>query len=155
MKKTVNENPPLAQNKKAGHDYFIRQTIEAGIALTGTEIKSVRARRINLRDGYVQVINGSAWLENVHISEYKQGNQFNHEPLRSRRLLLHKNEIHRLADVQAQRGMAIIPLKVYLKHGFAKVLLGIGQGKKQYDKRETIKKRDQARDLRRQYRVSF
>lgn len=143
----------VAQNRKAHHDYFIKETLEAGIALTGTEIKSVRARRINLKDGYVQIINGSAFLENVHISEYKQGNRYNHDPLRSRRLLLHKKEIRRLAKAQEERGIAIIPLKVYLKHGFAKVLIGVGQGKKQYDKRETIKKRDQERELRRKYRV--
>ena len=92
MKKEKEDNL-IAQNKKARHDYFIKETLEAGIALTGTEIKSVRARRINLRDGYVQIVNGQAWLENVHISEYKQGNRYNHEPLRSRRLLLHKKEI--------------------------------------------------------------
>lgn len=143
----------IAQNKKAGHDYFIKDTLEAGIALTGTEIKSVRARRINLRDGYVQIIDGSAFLENVHISEYKEGNRYNHDPLRSRRLLLHKKEIMRLAKAQSERGIAIIPLKVYLKHGFAKVLIGVGQGKKQYDKRETIKKRDQDREIRRKYKV--
>ena len=152
MKKEKNENL-IAQNKKAHHDYFIKDTYEAGIALTGTEIKSVRARRINLRDGYVQVINGSAFLENVHISEYKQGNRYNHEPLRSRRLLLHKKQLQRLAEDQSTRGIAIIPLKVYLKHGFAKVLIGVGQGKKKYDKRESIKKRDQERELRRQYKI--
>ena len=113
----------------------------------------MRARRINLRDGYVQIINGSAFLENVHISEYKQGNRYNHEPLRSRRLLLHKKELLRLAKAQSERGIAIIPLKVYIKHGFAKVLLGVGQGKKKYDKRETIKKRDQEREIRRQYKI--
>ncbi|MBN7276792.1 SsrA-binding protein SmpB [Lactobacillus acetotolerans] len=150
--KRKNENL-VAQNKKACHDYFIKETLEAGIALTGTEIKSVRARRINLRDGYVQIINGSAFLENVHISEYKEGNRYNHEPLRSRRLLLHKKEIRRLTKAQAERGIAIIPLKVYIKHGFAKVLIGMGQGKKQYDKRRTIKKRDQERELRRKYKV--
>ena len=143
----------IAQNKKARHDYFIKDTFEAGIALTGTEIKSIRARRISLRDGYVQIIDGSAFLENVHISEYKEGNRYNHDPLRSRRLLLHKKEIRHLAKAQSERGIAIIPLKVYLKHGFAKVLIGIGQGKKEYDKRETIKKRDQDRELRRKYRV--
>lgn len=150
--KEKNENL-LAQNRKARHDYFIKETLEAGIALTGTEIKSVRARRITLKDGYVQIINGSAFLENVHISEYKQGNRYNHDPLRSRRLLLHKNEIRRLAKVAEERGITIIPLKVYLKHGFAKVLIGVAQGKKQYDKRETIKKRDQEREIRRKYRV--
>lgn len=143
----------LAQNRKARHDYFIKETLEAGIALTGTEIKSVRARRITLKDGYVQIINGSAFLENVHISEYKEGNRYNHDPLRSRRLLLHKNEIRRLAKAAEERGITIIPLKVYLKKGFAKVLIGVAQGKKQYDKRETIKKRDQERELRRKYRV--
>lgn len=143
----------ITQNKKAGHDYFIKETYEAGIALTGTEIKSVRARRINLKDGYVQVINGSAFLENVHISEYKQGNRYNHEPLRRRRLLLHKNELTRLAKAQSEAGIAIVPLKVYLKRGFAKVLIGVGQGKKQYDKRETLKRRDQERELRRRYHV--
>lgn len=143
----------ITQNRKARHDYFIKETIEAGIALTGTEIKSVRARRINLKDGYVQIINGSAFLENVHISEYKQGNRYNHDPLRSRRLLLHKKEIRRLAKAQQERGITIIPLKVYLKRGFAKVLIGVGQGKKQYDKRETVKKRDVDRELRRKYRV--
>ena len=143
----------IAQNKKASHDYFIKETLEAGIALTGTEIKSIRERRINLRDGYVQIINGSAFLENVHISEYKEGNRYNHDPLRSRRLLLHKKEIARLAGIQAQQGMTIIPLKVYLKHGFAKVLIGVGQGKKQYDKRQTIKKRDQDREIHRKYGI--
>lgn len=152
MKREKSENI-IAQNKKAQHDYFIKDTFEAGIALTGTEIKSVRARRINLRDGYVQIINGSAFLENVHISEYKEGNRYNHEPLRSRRLLLHKKELAKLGKEQAERGIAIIPLKVYLKHGFAKVLIGIGQGKKKYDKRETIKKRDQERELRRKYKI--
>lgn len=152
MKKEKSENV-LAQNRKANHDYFIKETYEAGIALTGTEIKSVRARKITLRDGYVQIHNGSAFLENVHISEYTHGNRYNHDPLRSRRLLLHKTELRHLAKAQEERGIAIIPLKVYLKKGFAKILIGVGQGKKQYDKRETIKKRDQERELRRKYLV--
>lgn len=152
MVKEKNENL-LAQNRKARHDYFIKETLEAGIALTGTEIKSVRARRITLKDGFVQIIDGSAFLENVHISEYKQGNRYNHDPLRQRRLLLHKNEIRRLTKETQQRGITIIPLKVYLKHGFAKVLIGVGQGKKVYDKRETIKKRDQNRELQRKYHL--
>lgn len=141
----------IAQNKKARHDYFIKDTIEAGIALTGTEIKSIRARRISLRDGFVQIINGSAFLENVHISEYRQGNRYNHDPLRSRRLLLHKKEIRRLTKAEESKGITIVPLKVYLKHGYAKVLIALAQGKKEYDKRETIKRRDQDRDLRRKY----
>ena len=153
MKQKAKDENVLAQNRQARHDYFIKDTYEAGIALTGTEIKSVRARHVTLRDGYVQIINGSAFLENVHIDEYKEGIRYNHDTLRSRRLLLHKKEIAKLADVKAQKGMTIVPLKVYLKHGFAKVLIGVAQGKKEYDKRETIKKRDQDRELRRKYRI--
>lgn len=105
MKQKAKDENVLAQNRQARHDYFIKDTYEAGIALTGTEIKSVRARHVTLRDGYVQIINGSAFLENVHIDEYKEGNRYNHDPLRSRRLLLHKKEIAKLAEVKAQKGM--------------------------------------------------
>lgn len=148
MKKQV-KNASLAQNKKAYHDYNILETIEAGIVLTGTEIKSVRASRINLKDGYAQIRNGEAWLMNVHISEYDQGNRFNHDPLRARKLLLHKKEINKLIGETGQQGITLIPLKVYLKNGFAKVLLGVAKGKHEYDKRETIKRRDQEREIRR------
>lgn len=139
----------LAQNKKARHDYNILETIEAGIVLTGTEIKAVRASRINLKDGFAQIRNGEAWLSNVHISEYEQGNRFNHDSLRTRKLLLHKKEIDKLAGETSQQGITIVPLKVYLKNGFAKVLLGVAKGKHEYDKRETIKRRDQEREIRR------
>ena len=149
MKKTKTKDAPLAQNKKARHDYQILETIEAGLVLTGTEIKSVRERRINLKDGFAQIHNGEAWLMNVHISEYTQGNRFNHDPLRARKLLLHKKEIQKLTGQTSEKGITIVPLKVYLKHGFAKVLLGIAKGKHDYDKRETIKKRDQEREIRR------
>ena len=149
MKKPKTKDAPLAQNKKARHDYQILETIEAGLVLTGTEIKSVRERRINLKDGFAQIHNGEAWLMNVHISEYTQGNRFNHDPLRSRKLLLHKKEIQKLTGQTSEKGITIVPLKVYLKHGFAKVLLGIVKGKHDYDKRETIKKRDQEREIRR------
>ena len=149
MKKTKTKDAPLAQNKKARHDYQILETIEAGLVLTGTEIKSVRERRINLKDGFAQIHNGEAWLMNVHISEYTQGNRFNHDPLRARKLLLHKKEIQKLTGQTSEKGITIVPLKVYLKHGFAKVLLGIAKGKHDYDKRETIKKRDQERESRR------
>ncbi|WP_290033632.1 SsrA-binding protein SmpB [Ligilactobacillus cholophilus] len=148
MKKQV-KNASLAQNKKAYHDYNILETIEAGIVLTGTEIKSVRASRINLKDGYAQIRNGEAWLMNVHISEYDQGNRFNHDPLRARKLLLHKKEINKLIGETGQQGITLVPLKVYLKNGFAKVLLGVAKGKHEYDKRETIKRRDQEREIRR------
>ena len=149
MKKPKTKDAPLAQNKKARHDYQILETIEAGLVLTGTEIKSVRERRINLKDGFAQIHNGEAWLMNVHISEYTQGNRFNHDPLRARKLLLHKKEIQKLTGQTSEKGITIVPLKVYLKHGFAKVLLGIAKGKHDYDKRETIKNRDQEREIRR------
>lgn len=137
----------LAQNKKAYHDYTIEDTYEAGIALSGTEIKSVRAGRVNLADGFARVRNDEAWLENVHISPYKEGNQFNLDPLRNRKLLLHKKEIKKIAAALAQQGLTAVPLRMYLKHGYAKVLIGIAQGKKLYDKRETLKRKDQARDI--------
>ena len=123
--------------------------MEAGIALTGTEIKSVRERRITLRDGFVQIRHGEAILMNVQISEYLQGNQFNHDPLRNRKLLLHKKEIQKLQEASQNKGITIVPLKVYLKHGFAKVLIGVAKGKHEYDKRETLKKRDQQREIER------
>lgn len=146
-KKVVND--ALATNRKAHHDYNIGETMEAGIELTGTEIKSIRAGRITIADGFVQIRQNQAWLENVNISPFEQGNQFNHEPLRSRRLLLHKQQINQLAEAVSQKGKTVIPLKVYIKRGFAKVLIGIATGKHNYDKRETLKRRDQERDLQR------
>ena len=148
-KKNNPKDKPLAQNKKASHDYHILDTIEAGIVLTGTEIKSIRAARINLKDGFAQIKNGEAWLMNVHISLYDQGNQFNHDPLRNRKLLLHKKQINQLAGEISKKGVTLVPLKVYIKNGFAKVLLGLAHGKHDYDKRESIKKRDQEREIRR------
>lgn len=149
MAKAQPHEKPLAQNKKARHDYRIISTIEAGIALTGTEIKSVRASRVTLKDGFAQVRNGEVWLMNVHIAQYAQGNRFNHDELRNRKLLLHKKEIARLAGETQRKGVTLVPLKMYLKHGFAKVLLGIAEGKHEYDKRQTLKKRDQEREIRR------
>ena len=148
-KKSSPKDKPLAQNKKASHDYHILDTIEAGIVLTGTEIKSIRAARINLKDGFAQIKNGEAWLMNVHISLYDQGNQFNHDPLRNRKLLLHKKQINQLAGEISKKGVTLVTLKGYIKNGFAKVLLGLAQGKHDYDKRESIKKRDQEREIRR------
>ncbi|KRL05208.1 SsrA-binding protein [Liquorilactobacillus hordei DSM 19519] len=149
MVKKKHENPPLAQNKKASHDYAIIDTVEAGIVLTGTEIKSVRARRINLKDGFAQIRNSEVWLMNVHISPYEQGNQFNHDPLRNRKLLLHKKQIADLGKMTSDKGITLVPLKVYIKSGFAKVLLGVGKGKRDYDKRESIKRKDQERQIQR------
>ncbi|WP_461213291.1 SsrA-binding protein SmpB [Lacticaseibacillus sp. GG6-2] len=139
----------LAQNKKARHDFNILETYEAGIALTGTEIKSVRAGKTTLRDGFARIRNGEAWLENVHITPYKEGNQFNVDPMRNRKLLLHKKEIRKLEVALTEKGLTIVPLRMYLKHGYAKVLIGIAQGKKNYDKRETLKRKDQERDIQR------
>lgn len=144
------EGKVVAQNKKARHDYTIVETIEAGIVLTGTEIKSVRAARIQLKDGYAQIKNGQAWLVNVHISPFEQGNIWNQDPDRTRKLLLKKREITKLANDLKGTGMTLVPLRVYLKNGFAKVLIGLAKGKHDYDKRETIKRREQDRDLKRQ-----
>ena len=141
------EGKLIAQNKKAQHDYTIVETIEAGIVLQGTEIKSIRNSRINLKDGFVRIRNGEAFLVNVHISPYEQGNIFNHDPLRTRKLLLHKKQIDKLYGEMKQQGMSIVPLKVYLKDGYAKVLIGLAKGKKQYDKRESLKRKDQERQI--------
>lgn len=141
------EGKLIAQNKKARHDYTIIDTMEAGIVLQGTEIKSIRNARINLKDGFVRIRNGEAFLYNVHISPYEQGNLFNHEPLRTRKLLLHKKQIARLVGETKNTGITIVPLKVYIKDGYAKVLIGLAKGKKQYDKREDLKKKDVDRQI--------
>ena len=143
------EGNVVAPNKKARHDYSIVDTIEAGIVLTGTEIKSVRAARVQLKDGYAQIKNGEAWLINVHIAPFEQGNIWNQDPDRTRKLLLKKKQITKLQNDLKGTGMTLVPLKVYLKNGFAKVLLGIAKGKHDYDKRESIKRREQERDIKR------
>ncbi|HIZ54273.1 SsrA-binding protein SmpB [Enterococcus eurekensis] len=139
----------VAQNRKASHDYIIVDTLEAGIVLQGTEIKSIRNSRINLKDGFIRIRNGEAFLSNVHISPYEQGNIFNHDPLRTRKLLLHKKQIHKWETEAKNAGMTIVPLRVYLKDGFAKVLIGLAKGKKDYDKRESLKRKDQERQIQR------
>ena len=143
------EGKVVAQNKKARHDYTIVDTIEAGLVLTGTEIKSVRAARINLKDGYAQIKKGEAWLVNVHIAPYEEGNIWNQDPTRTRKLLLHKKQIAKLEGEVKGTGMTLVPLQVYIKDGFAKVLIGLAKGKHDYDKRESIKRREQDRDLKR------
>lgn len=139
----------VAQNKKARHDYSITDTIEAGMVLQGTEIKSIRNGRINLKDGFARIRNGEVFLHNVHISPYEQGNLYNHDPRRMRKLLLHKKQIRKLESLVQTPGTTLVPLKVYLKDGYAKVLLGVAKGKKQYDKRETLRRRDIDRDIQR------
>lgn len=135
-------------NRKAKFDYEIEDTIEAGIALKGTEIKSIRNGNANLKDSYAIVRNGEVFLLNMFVSEYKEGNQFNHDETRTRKLLLHKREILKLHDKIRLEGFTLVPLKLYFKENHAKILLGIARGKKQYDKRESIKKRDSMREAR-------
>lgn len=142
----------IATNRKAQHDYFIEDRYEAGVALTGTEIKSVRAARVNLRDGFVQIRGGEAWLVNVHISPYDFGNRENHEPRRERKLLLHRQEIRKLQAKVSERGWTIVPLSMYLKDGRAKIEIALVRGKRLYDKRDAVAERDADRDLARALR---
>ena len=147
MAKDKNTDTLIAQNKKAYHDYFVDDTFEAGISLFGTEVKSVRQGKVNLKDSYVSVKTGEAFLIGAHISPYEKGNIFNRDPLRSRKLLLHKREIAKLIGLTAQEGYTLIPLKMYFKGSYVKVLLGVCRGKKNYDKREDIARRDAKRDM--------
>lgn len=142
----------VAQNKKAYHDFFIEDTYEAGIVLQGTEIKSIRAGKVNLKDSYCKIQNGEVFLHSMHISPYEQGNRYNHDPLRSRKLLLHNREISKLIGETKEVGYALVPLKLYLKNGYAKVLIGLAKGKKKYDKREDLKKKEAKRDIERAFR---
>ncbi|HLJ66545.1 MAG TPA: SsrA-binding protein SmpB [Chloroflexota bacterium] len=143
----------IAVNRRATHDYFIDERIEAGLVLTGTEIKSIREGRVNLREGYARIIGDEAWLVNVHIAPYDHGNRYNHEPLRDRKLLLHRGEIATLIGRVRQRGYTMVPLQLYLKHGKAKVEIGLARGKHQYDKRESIAKREAQREIERGLRA--
>ncbi len=140
----------LASNRKARHDYFIEDTIEAGIALKGTEVKSVRQGKLNLKDSYASVDNGEIYLNNMHISPYEQGNIYNVDPVRKRKLLLHKREIHKLNQEITLKGLTLVPLAVYLKDGKVKVELAVARGKKLYDKREDIAKKDAMRRMEQQ-----
>ena len=137
----------ISNNKKAYHDYFIEEKMEAGIELFGTEVKSVRAGTVNLKDSYVSLKTGEAMLIGMHISPYEQGNIFNRDPLRERRLLLHKREIARLIGKTKETGYSLIPLSVYLSGSFVKIELGLARGKKSYDKREAIAARDAKRSI--------
>ncbi len=146
----------VATNRKARHEYFIEDTYEAGIVLTGTEIKSVRLGQVSLQDGFVLVRGGEAWLMNVHIAHYEMGNRNNHDETRRRKLLLHRREIAKLFAQATQRAWTIVPLKVYINEkGLAKVQIGLVRGKQQHDKRDTIAKRDADRDLRRAMKETY
>ncbi|MFB1098140.1 MULTISPECIES: SsrA-binding protein SmpB [Bacillaceae] len=137
----------LAQNKKANFDYAIEETIEAGIVLQGTEIKSIRAGRVNLKDSFARIDRGEVRIINMHISPYEQGNRFNHDPTRTRKLLLHRKQIDKLIGQTQQQGYSLVPIKLYIKDGFAKILIGVGKGKKKYDKREDLKQKQMKRDV--------
>ena len=134
-------------NRQAYHDYFVDETFEAGIALTGTEVKSIREGKVNLRGAYARIKDDEVWLEGVHIAIYEQGTYMNHDPLRPRKLLLHRREINRLVGRIQAKGLTLVPLKLYFKENRAKVELGLARGKKLYDKREAIKERESQREL--------
>lgn len=144
----------VASNRKASFEYFIIEKFEAGIVLQGSEIKSIRAGQVSIQESYVDLENGEqAWLMDAHIAPYEQANRFNHEPRRKRRLLLHKKEIRELWDQVRIKGMTIVPIRIYLKKGRAKVEIALAKGKKAYDKRATIAKRDEARSAEREMRI--
>jgi SsrA-binding protein len=142
----------VAVNRQAYHDYFVDETYEAGIVLKGTEIKSIRAGKVNLRGAFARITNGEVWLENSHIAVYEQGTYMNHEPLRNRKLLLHRREINHLIGKVQTKGLTLIPLKLYLKGDHAKIELGLCRGKKLYDKRESIAQREAQREIERAVR---
>ena len=145
----------VTENRKARHDYHILETYEAGLALAGTEVKSLRSGKANLQDSYARVENAELVLYNMHVSPYDQGNRFNHEPKRKRKLLMHKREIMRLLGKTREKGLALIPLKVYFKNGYAKVELALAKGKKAYDRREDMAARDAKRDIDRAMKERF
>ncbi|MFC1994282.1 SsrA-binding protein SmpB [Chloroflexota bacterium] len=139
----------ISLNRKARYDYHIESSVEAGLVLTGTEIKSIRAGSVNLRDSYARPENGELWLVNAHISHYTGGNRYNHDPMRWRKLLLHRDEVLELTAAVTRKGITLVPLRMYLKNGIAKVELGFARGKKLYDKRETLARRDVQRQIER------
>ncbi len=138
----------VTENRKAFHDYFIEETVEAGMALTGTEVKSIRLGRVNLRDSFVRIERGEAFLSNCHIAPYAQGNRWNHDPYRDRKLLLHKQEIRELLAKTREKGYTLIPVRMYFDlHGRAKVQVAVARGKKSFDKRQTLHERDARRQI--------
>ncbi|SES94099.1 SsrA-binding protein SmpB [Anaerobranca gottschalkii] len=142
----------ITENRKARHEYFIKETYEAGLVLTGTEVKSIRNGRVNLKDSFVRIDNGEAFVYGMHISPYEQGNRFNHEPLRERKLLLHKREINKLFGLTREKGLALIPLKLYFVKGRVKMELALAQGKKLHDKRAAIAEKTAKREIEKAFR---
>ena len=145
----------IASNKKAYHEFFIEETFQAGIELVGTEVKALRLGKCNLRDSYVKVEGGEAFVENMHISPYEQGNIFNRDPLRKRRLLLHKYQINKIHGAATRDGYTIVPTRIYLERSLIKLDIAIAKGKKLYDKREAIAKKDQQREAQQEFREKF
>lgn len=148
-----NGNKLIAQNKKAYHDFFIKETFQAGIELVGTEVKSLRAGKCNLKDSYVSIDKGEAYILSMHISPYEFGNIFNKDPMRKRRLLLHKSEINKLLGAVSREGLTIVPTKIYFKGSLVKIDIGLAQGKKLYDKRHDIAKKDQQRQAEKEFKI--
>ncbi len=148
MKPENDGNKLIADNRQARYEYFVLETVEAGLVLTGTEVKAAKNGKVQLKDGWAEVRGGEAWLENVHISEYSHGNQMNHKPVHARKLLLHRREIDKLHSKTREKGLALIPLKMYLKAGRIKCELALAKGKKLHDKRETLKVREQEAEAR-------
>lgn len=147
------ESKLVANNKKAYHDYFIEEKYEAGIALAGTEVKSLRMGKCNIKEAFIRIENGEVWVYGMHVSPYEKGNIFNKDPLRPRKLLLHKKEIWKLLGKMKEKGYTLVPLQVYFKEGKAKVEIGLAKGKKLYDKREDIAKKDQRREAEKEFKV--
>jgi SsrA-binding protein len=139
----------ISTNRKAKHDYFLEDPLEAGLSLHGTEIKSIRSGQVSLKEAHIEIDGSSAWLVNAHIAPYESAGPYNHEPRRRRRLLLHKREIRKLHDRVRQKGFTVVPLRLYLKHGKAKIEIALARGKRKYDKRAEISKRDATRDIER------
>ena len=149
------EKQTVAQNKKARHDYFVLETYEAGIELFGTEVKSIRKGRLNLKDSWCSIDNGEIFVKGMHISPYEQGNIFNRDPMRVRRLLMHRREINRLLGVTKQQGLTLVPLSVYFLKGRAKLEVGLCKGKKLYDKREVAAEKDAKRNMERSFKERY
>lgn len=147
------ENRLIANNKKAYHDYFIEDTYEAGIALAGTEVKSLRMGKCSIKESFIQIDKGEVFIFGMHISPYEKGNIFNKDPLRVRKLLLHRSEINKITGKIKEKGMALVPLKVYFKGSLVKVEIGLAKGKKLYDKRNDIAKKDQQREAQRDFKI--
>lgn len=148
----MTESKTITFNRKAYHDYHILESLEAGIVLTGTEIKSIRGGRVNIRDAYAKPEGGELWLFNSHVAAYSAGSRYNHEPNRPRKLLLHRAQIAHLAEMADQKGLTLVPLRLYIKRGVAKLEVGVGRGKKFHDKREAIARRELEREMERVFR---